>query len=325
MKVLKALGALVVGVCTVGSFALDILRDCGVPLPLFLDSIMQHSSIWLPILALSCGILIGWNAKKRQAAKDADEMGKQLKDRDRDIAELQKQADELTKQLEKGSDQPEPLKGEAALNYFRSLTDNQHAILKEMLENGGSLEADPFDSELGQLKRLGMVMRPSEFYQGFDVTWTLPPDVNMTLHNCPEVLESEEEKRKRELEEELDQFTAAQLDLMTRIADACDEAGFLHIPLGSQDHKIAMPLMDHHVAMGDGSSKTGYDWRLLPDWNKFVKRNRAKIDERTKQLRDKREKKAEDEMRRKAEACLNVATLPPRIVKADKPGSFYQG
>ena len=62
----------------------------------------------------------------------------------------------------------------------------------------------------------------------------------------------------------------------------------------------------------DGS---GYGWYLLPDWNKFVKRNRAEIDKRTEEIRSKRDndarKKAEEEeeesrkQRQTVAPCIN--------------------
>lgn len=86
------------------------------------------------------------------------------------------------------------LTGETALNFVRCLTDNQHEILKEMRDNGGTLEADPLDGDMQQLAKYGMVERPPMFAPGVDTKWTLPPDVNRLLRDHPDVLEAEESK-----------------------------------------------------------------------------------------------------------------------------------
>lgn len=250
------------------------------------------------------GALINRHAtRKHLAAKDKEiaELEKRPTQVEVDTAIAEKDARlaELGVELEKAKKEDEPpiLTCDQALNFVQSLTDNQHAILKEMYENGGTLEADPLDGDLLSLAEYRIIERPSMFVPGIDAKWTLSPNINAIIRRHPEVLLTEAEKREiekrkheHETEDTLDKFSNAQLDLMVRIADACDEFGSLRLPLMSQDHLIGMQLVDIHVATFEGNGKNGYEWHLLPDWRKFATRHRAAIDERTKDIREKREK-----------------------------------
>lgn len=270
---------------------------------------------------IACSIAIPvmrwWSAK---LTKTKDTEISELQNRVTDFEKTQEQLDEVLAEREENL--PKPLTGDAALNFVRGLTANQHEILKEMYDNGGTLEADPFDGEMVQLLELHMVSRPSQFYSGIDVAWTLPPNINMIIREHPDVLESEEEKLRRETNVELDEFSVAQLDLMARIVDACDETGSLHIPLSSQDGKIASQLIERLVAMSGEWDGSGYGWYLLPDWNKFVKRNRVEIDKRTENIRAKRDEDDVERKRRKAEEEAERVKRPPSAPVVKGAGTF---
>lgn len=271
-------------------------------------------SIVCALAVMALGILVGAAIRHRVAMNQSDATKKRIAELEKQVSELgnrptQEQLDaalEKEHRLEDAEDEKTEdspiLTGEKALNFMRSLTDNQHAILKEMYENGGTLLADSLDGDMQQLAKYGMVERPSLFVPGMETKWTLPPNVNMIIREHPDVLESDEEKRQREANAALDQFSVAQLDLMARIADAESSRGCLLLGYASQDGRIASQLQELDVATCDTSRKDRCGWYLAPRWRKFVNSNRDLIDECTKDLREKREKEAEKERRRKAEA-----------------------
>lgn len=168
--------------CVAGGMIADGMREAGAALPGFVEAAMQYSSIWLPLLGLACGTLIGWNAKKRSTSQRMAELENRPTQKQMDDALAEKDA--RIAKLES----PPILKDEQALNFVRSLTDNQHAILREMYENGGTALADPLDGEMLELMSYKMVSRPSEFVYGMVCKWTLPPNVNSIIRRHPEVL-----------------------------------------------------------------------------------------------------------------------------------------
>lgn len=270
----------------------------------FFEKDALAAALWT-LIALFVGTLVGATVRHRMAVnklKAKDDIITDLKN-DLEKRPTREQMDEALSEKDariSELESPPILTDEQALNLVRSLTDNQHAILREMYDHGGTLLVDPLDGDMQQLARYGMAERPSMFVPGMECKWTLPPSVNMIIREHPDVLESEAERRTREVKAQLDQFSAAQLDLMVRIADAESDDGFLAASYLSQDHKIASQLQELLVTTCD-TEKDRCLWYLLPQWRKFVATGRAEIEEQIKPLKDRREKDAE-ERRREEEA-----------------------
>lgn len=80
------------------------------------------------------------------------------------------------------------LRGEQALDFIRSLPENQRAFLRKIYDDGGSIETDPFDAELDAMATYGLVLRPAVFTPGVAAKWTLPPNINCIIRDYPDVL-----------------------------------------------------------------------------------------------------------------------------------------
>ena len=97
---------------------------------------------------------------------------------------------------------------------------------------------------------------------------------------------SEEDQRRAadraaEIESKISMFSAKQLDLMLRVADAEDAKGYLSVKYGSEDDVLAMHLMDCQVMLyGDPTKGGRYHWMLFPNWSQFVRMNRGSIEKR---------------------------------------------
>lgn len=97
---------------------------------------------------------------------------------------------------------------------------------------------------------------------------------------------SEEEQRRAadraaEIESKIAMFSAKQLDLMLRVADAEDVDGHLAIKYGSEDDALSMHLMERRVMLyGDPTNGGRYHWVLYPNWSQFVRQNRGAIEKR---------------------------------------------
>lgn len=206
----------------------------------------------LPLVMLASGIFIGWNAKKRQLAKAAGE---------------------------KGEDQPEPLKGEQALNFVRHLTDNQHDILREMYESGGTILADPLDGDLQQLAKYGMVERPSLFAPGVDTKWTLPPNVNMIIRDHPDVLMTEEKKAaeqpRAEDELKLKMMKGFSKQKARAILDAFEADGYVEI--GDFENEVMASIQRNEGIFlreawrAYGMSVAGRNYCITDEWRAFLR------------------------------------------------------
>lgn len=97
---------------------------------------------------------------------------------------------------------------------------------------------------------------------------------------------AEDERRRvdearAEIESKIAMFSAKQLDLMLRVADAEDVNGHLAIKHGSEDDALSMHLMDCRVMLyGDPTNGGRYHWVLYPNWSQFVRQNRGAIEKR---------------------------------------------
>ncbi len=107
------------------------------------------------------------------------------------INEMTAKISELEAEPENNSDDDgvQMLTGEDALNFIRSLTDNQKSILAEIYDSGGSISADPFDGDLSQLRTYGLVSMPPIVAPGMPCKWSIPPNVNRILCDNPDLLE----------------------------------------------------------------------------------------------------------------------------------------
>ena len=65
-KPLMAVGS----VCSIVGLPFSALSLSGVQMPGLLDAVGRASFVWLPILTLATGFLIGWNSRRHQMAKD---------------------------------------------------------------------------------------------------------------------------------------------------------------------------------------------------------------------------------------------------------------
>lgn len=112
-------------------------------------------------------------------------------------------------------------------------------------------------------------------------------DRRAAAEKAAELANRAEDERRRadearaEIESKIAMFSAKQLDLMLRVADAEDADGHLAIKYGSEDDALSVHLMDRRVMLyGDPTNGGRYHWVLYPNWSQFVRQNRAAIEER---------------------------------------------
>ena len=157
-------------VAAIGLFYFNESTGC---VYIVLDSMRGHElelAGWTIAFALF-GALVGLMVRHRVAIG-------QLRAKDDEIAE--DSSDDCGVQM---------LTGEDALNFIRSLTDNQKSILAEIYDSGGSISADPFDGDLSQLRKYGLVSMPPIVAPGMPCKWSIPPNVNRILRDNPDLLE----------------------------------------------------------------------------------------------------------------------------------------
>lgn len=162
--------------------------------------------------------------------------------------------------------------GDAALALISNLPKNQRIILREIYNNGGSIERDPFDGDLQALLSNRLVSRPNEFAFYLPCKWSIPSNVNKILRTYPDVLNGESPGDIRKLEM-VHGFSKVKIRLIIRAFEADgpseikDEKEEIEI---SKSVQAREPIFELKASWFNRVPKIGYHYAIKDEWRAFL-------------------------------------------------------
>lgn len=181
-------------VCSVAGLPLSVMSSAGVQMPAFLDAVGRASFVWLPVLTLATGFLIGWNARERKIADDgitAERIEKLEDERDELAGQLGAITDSVTEEF---MGQVPFLKLMAMDAYDRDGIDDPHDFLFDQI----------CDDDLLRVA-CDLFLQDSLVPEG--TRWVLRPEVRASIDEKPELLDSARRARERGEEGDYAMFT----------------------------------------------------------------------------------------------------------------------